>query len=111
MLLSCIGERGREIFETFTFADTLASQKLENVLKEFENYCTPKKNTTILRHKFLTYKQLEGQSFMNFITELKRLSKDCELGNIIDSLIKDVIIIGIVDDLEKGCYENQILIY
>ena len=25
---------------------------------------------TILRHKFFTYKQLEGQSFHDFITEL-----------------------------------------
>ena len=35
---------------------------------------------------------------MSFVTELKRLSGDCEFGTVKDSLIKDVVIIGVLED-------------
>ena len=50
--------------------------KLETVLNKFSKYCNPRKNVTILRHNFFTYRQPEGQSFNNFITELKKLSDE-----------------------------------
>ena len=40
ILLSSIGDQGREIFKTFTLAD--ANIYLD-VVKEFEDYCIPKK--------------------------------------------------------------------
>ena len=55
-------------------------------------------NATILCHKFFTYRQLEGQSFHNFITKLKKLSAECEFKNLQDSLIKDMIVSGINDN-------------
>ena len=83
ILLSCIGEKGREIFETFEFpakeneADPDPSMLLANVLAKFEGYCNPRKNITIMRHKFFSYRQDEGQSFGDFLTQLKSLSQDC----------------------------------
>ena len=46
MLLSCIGQKGREIYETFEFdaADPENPMKLDVVTKKFELYCTPRKN-------------------------------------------------------------------
>ena len=35
---------------------------------------------------------------MSFVTELKRLSGDCEFGTLKDLLIKDVVIIGVLED-------------
>ena len=78
ILLTCCGERGREIYETFEFAYEADSMKLKNVLDMFEAYCNPRCNTTINRHMFFTYRQAEGQSFNNFVTELRTLSAECE---------------------------------
>ena len=52
----------------------------------------------MLRSKFLTYKQKEGQSFDEFMTKLKKLSSDCEFGELKNSLIKDIVVIGVTDD-------------
>ena len=52
----------------------------------------------MLRYKFLTYKQKEGQSFDEFMTQLKRLSSDCEFGELKNSIIKDIVVIGVTDD-------------
>ena len=58
MLLTCIGQKGREIYETFTFNSADDEMKLEPVLNKFSEYCNPRKNVTILHHNFFTYRQL-----------------------------------------------------
>ena len=98
MLLTCIGQKSREIYETFTFDSADDQMTLEPVLNKFSEYCNPRKNVTILRHKLFTYRQLEGQSFHDFITELKKLSAECEFENLRDSLIKDMIVCGTNDN-------------
>ena len=52
----------------------------------------------MLRYKFLTYKEKEGQSFDEFMTQLKKLSSGCEFGELKNSLIKDIVVIGVTDD-------------
>ena len=94
-LLTCIGAKGREIYETFTYTNAADNLKLDVVLKCFDDYCEPRKNTTMARHRFLTHKQTTGQSFSEFVTELKNLSDDCEFGDLKDSLVKDIIICGV----------------
>ena len=98
ILLSCIGPKGREIYETFQFATEGDRFKLDTVLEKFTAYCNPRKNITIIRHKFFTYKQQEGQSFNDYIIELKKRSSECEFGNLQDSLVKDMIVCGVIDN-------------
>ena len=93
ILLTCIGDRRREIYETFEFTTAGDSLKLNPVLDQFEAYCNPWSKTTINRHKFFTYRQAEGQPFNNFVT----LSAECAFENLLDSLIKDMIICRVSD--------------
>ena len=72
--------------------------KLAPVLHKFLEYCKPKKNITILRHKFITYRQQEGQNFHNFFIELKKLSPKCQFDNLQASPIKDMIVCGTRDN-------------
>ena len=98
ILLTCVGQRGRDIYNTFTSVDN--KLKLLPILAKFEEYCLPRKNITYLRYtrKFFSYHQREGQSFDHFVTEFKKLSSECELGTLLDSLIRDMIIVGITDN-------------
>ena len=52
----------------------------------------------MLRYKFWSHKQSEGQCFDNFVTELKKLSKECEFSNLQNSLMGDMIVIGITEN-------------
>ena len=111
ILLTCTGERGREIYETFDFANAADKLKLDPILQKFESYCNPRSNTTIMRHKFFTYGHSEGETFNDFVTELKKLSADCAFDTLKDSLIKDMIICGGSDHgLRERMLESQILI-
>ena len=97
ILLTCIGKQGREIYNTFQFEEG-DDMKFNIVLQKFQEYCSPRKNITFMRHKFFTCKQREGQSFDEFVTELKKRSADCEFEQLRDSLIRDIIICGINDN-------------
>ena len=98
ILLSSIGAKGREIYDTFTFDEEPDKLKLKPVLDKFTEYCNPGKNITILRHKFFTYyQQCEGQSFNDFITELKQRGSEFEFGTLTDLLTMDMIVCGGAD--------------
>ena len=53
---------------------------------------------TLLRYRFFSYKQLEGQYFDNFVAELKKLRKECEFSNSQNPRIRDMIVFGITDN-------------
>ena len=54
--------------------------------------------TLLLRHKFFTHRQVEGQSFDEFVTSLRKLSADCEFGELTSSLIRDIIVVGVTSN-------------
>eukprot|EP00112_Aurelia_sp_Birch-Aquarium-sp1_P025750 Seg874.6 transcript_id=Seg874.6/GoldUCD/mRNA.D3Y31 product="putative protein K02A2.6" protein_id=Seg874.6/GoldUCD/D3Y31 len=97
IFLTCIGKKGREIYNTFTFDSDGDNMKLDKIIQKFDSYCAPRKNLTFLRYTFLTYRQHDGESFDEFTTTLRKLSQDCEFGDLKDSLIKDMITIGTND--------------
>ena len=97
ILLTFIGQKRRKIYETFAI-EPGDERKLASVLHKYSEYCNSRKTTTILCHKFFTYRQQEGQSFHDFVTDLKKLNFKCELDNLQDSLIKDIIIFGTRDN-------------
>ena len=47
---------------------------------------------------FFTYRQQKGQNFHDSVIELKKLSSECEFGNLHDSIIKDTIVSGARDN-------------
>ena len=96
VLLHCIGKSGRDIYNSF---DLAADEKTryDLVLKKFDEYFSGRKNLTFLRYQFLTARQNEDESFDDYCSRVRRLSIDCEFDILQDSMIKDLIIVGIRD--------------
>ena len=53
IFLTWIGQKGREKYKAFIF-EAGDEMKSAPVLHKFSEYCNPRKNATILRHKFFT---------------------------------------------------------
>lgn len=79
---------------------------LNDVLKAFDGYCIPKKNTTMESFKFNNILQKEKQPFAEFETELRKqiqfcdFNSKCECGKELkyeERMLKDRIIIGVED--------------
>ena len=96
ILLHCIGKQCKEIYDTFEFAEGEGMQ-FNGIIEKFDNHFKPRKNLTYMRFSFFTSRQEEQDKFDEFYTKLRKLSEDCEFNQLRDSLIKDMIIIGIRD--------------
>ena len=107
ILLTCIGKRAREIYNTFTFGNDEDKMKVKPILEKFTAYCNPRKNTTFLRYQFFSYNQQDGQPFDDFVTELKKRAEECAFGSLKDSLICDRIVCGTTDNKLRERYLRE----
>ena len=68
---------------------------MSKILEKFEAYCITRKNVTWQRHLFNTCNQYSGNSFDQYLTNLKTKAKSCEFHDIKD---RDQIVCGIAYD-------------
>lgn len=94
LLLHCMGEQCIEIYSTLTFADINDKKKYEAVLNKLEEYFIPAKNEVVSSHIFHTRNQHTNESFDSFVTELRKLSAECNFGDQKDRSIRDRIVAG-----------------
>ena len=106
-LLHILGSEAVDVYNTFQWragecdehcdADT-ELHVVDCILRKFDQYCTPKKNVTIERHKFFSRDQGDGETFDVFVTDLKMKAATCEFESLKESLIKDRIVGGVRSD-------------
>ena len=68
--------------------------KIKVLFDKYEAYCNPKQNVTVIRYKFNTRSRNHGETIDQYVTELKRLAKDCAYGELSDEMIRDRIVCG-----------------
>ena len=92
-----IGRQGQDIRDTFELdEDGEEIVTVEILIQRFEQYCKPRKNLIVERHRFLTRNQEQSETIDQYVTELKTLATSCEWGDIKDDLICSRIVSGIV---------------
>ena len=70
------GEKGWDIYNIWELTDD-QQKKLDILYAKFKEYITPRSNKVFPQFKFNQHVQQEGESFDQFVTELKLLVKDC----------------------------------
>ncbi|MCG8047832.1 MAG: hypothetical protein JAY66_19445, partial [Candidatus Thiodiazotropha taylori] len=90
-LLLWVGEKGRNVYNTWTL--TAAEKKqLEPHYTKFLNHVRPKLNPVFARYKFNN--EIQGpQTVDQFITKLKLLAQDCSFTDM-NNMIRDRIVFG-----------------
>lgn len=94
LLLHHLGDKCLDIFNSFNLSDA-DKKSYQTVISKFEAYFIPRKNLTVLRHKFLNRKQGPTETIDNFYTDLVNLSLACEFKEIRESIVCDVLISGL----------------
>ncbi|GFO32668.1 centrin-1 [Plakobranchus ocellatus] len=95
-----IGEEGREIYRTLQIPEDI--KDIQQISQKFDEHVRPRKNKQIARHKLKNRRQASGETFMNFVKDLKIILMDCEYDNP-DAVLEDCIIDGVVDSkLQEG---------
>ena len=109
-----IGEKGREIFNTWTWAKKLDENNhptdedditIKLLMEKFEAYCLPKNNLVIERRNFFPRNQQPEETIDGYITEVRNLSSTCEFQDICDGLI----LYKLVDRIESNQVRDVLL--
>lgn len=98
LLVNLIGSAGYEVYTTFMFQDGETEDDIDCVLKKFDNYFGTKPNITVTRYKFFSRNQVDGENIDQYVTALRLLSKQCDFDNLQESLLRDRIVCGIVNN-------------
>lgn len=99
--LHVAGEEAVKVYNTFVFTPD-ESNKLAEFKKKFKDYCEPRKNLPYIRHLFFTRAQGQAENIDAYVTDLKNKAKDCEFGDLHDSLIRDRIVCGVSEDQTRA---------
>ena len=95
-LLYCLGEDTEEILDTTQISEE-DRKSYTKVIGEFDNYFKVRKNIIFERARFNRRNQLTCESAKQFITEVHRLADHCEFKGMKDKLIRDRLVVGILD--------------
>ena len=91
-----VGEKGRNIYSTWSDFSADDKKELSKYYGRFENYVKPCSNEVYNRYKFQTRSQNDPESFDQFVTELKLLVKDCRYHpEEVNKVVRDRIVIGV----------------
>lgn len=98
--LHCLGEEAGEILDTLGITETEKSDPVK-IIKYLDEHFLPKVNISIERHKFNTRVQGESESFDSFLNDLRKISANCEFGNLKEDMIRDRIVCAVYDKRVK----------
>jgi hypothetical protein len=91
-LLLWAGDRGREIYSTWTDLSEEDAKKLEKYFDQFRAHVRPKLNPIFGRYKF--FNEIQGEdSIDSYITRLRIRVRDCNF-NDTDDMIRDRLVFG-----------------
>ena len=98
--LACIGSEAMNIFDGLNLTEEQKSDITE-VLSVFEIYCIGKTNETFERFIFNSRVQSDDESIEFYVSEIRKLARTCNFGNLEESLMRDRLVIGVRCDTSR----------
>ena len=94
-----IGQRGNDIYGSFTWKTEADKDKYDKVVENVDQLCAPRVNVVALTHKLLTVKQ--GQMAVDeYVTALHIVAMNCNLGSKeqYDRMMIQALLLGVESD-------------
>jgi len=102
VFLNLVGPVGVKIFNTLVFEHGEDKESVKTIQEKFDTYILGETNETYERYKFNTRTQQKEENIDQYVAALRTLAKTCNFGEaLLDSLIRDRIVIGIKDDATR----------
>ena len=100
-LIYIMGDKADDILCSFGLSED--EKKVYNTVRaKFDSYFEPQINVIFERAKFNHRRQQQGESVETFITELYCLADRCNYGDLRNEMIRDRIVVGLLDDALSG---------
>lgn len=98
VFLACVGTEAYEIFQTMEFEDDNDRADIDKIVDAFQKYCVGEVNVTYERYLFNKRTQNASETFDNFLSDLRRLVKSCDYGNVEECILRDRIVVVASDN-------------
>ena len=95
-LIYSMGDQADDILSSFSLLEE-DRNKYKTVLDKFQGYFVKRKNIIFERARFNRRKQEVGEPVEDFIMDLYRLSEHCGYGTLLDEMIRNRIVVGLLD--------------
>ena len=95
-LLYAMGDSADDILQTLRLDEGTVSY--DEIKKSLNDYFAERRNVIVERARFNKRSQKPGESVETFIQDLYRLADNCNYGALRDDLIRDRIVVGVLDD-------------
>ena len=95
-LLYAMGDSADDILQTLRLDEGTVSY--EEIKKSLNDHFAERRNVIVERARFNKRSQIAGESVDTFIQDLSRLADNCDYGVLKDGLIRDRIVVGVLDD-------------
>ena len=93
-----IGDDAVKVYDAFQYSAGENEDKLDDVLRKFEEHCNPRQNIIFEIYKFKCRNQEAGESGAQYMTELRHAADNCDFGGITTSqIIRDRFVHGLRD--------------
>ncbi|XP_037572422.1 uncharacterized protein LOC119454605 [Dermacentor silvarum] len=79
-------------------SESVNSLSYEAVVQHLDNYFDPQANEIAASYVFFMRSQAEGEKVRYYVTDLRRLAKDCNFDKLVDHALRDRIVCGIRDE-------------
>lgn len=100
ILLNCIGQQAQDVYLNTLRPENPEKDKqdkLQEVIKVFDEYFKPKQNEVINSYNFNKRCQEDGETFDAFYTAIRKLADNCNFGDQKNRMLRDRIVIGVQD--------------
>ena len=91
-----MGDSADDTLQTLQIDEETVSY--EGIKKSLNDYFAERRNVIVERARFNKRSQKPGESVDTFIQDLYRLADNCDYGTLKDDLIRDRIVVGVVND-------------
>ena len=95
-LLYCLGEEAEDVLQAAGVTDADRAT-VDTLLKKFDAFFATRKNVIFERARFNLRAQQPGESAEQYIIALYTLVESCEYGSMKEELIRDRLVVGILD--------------
>ena len=101
VLLNCVGAKSYGTLKDLTSPDLPKTKKYDELVNLLQEHLSPKPVLVAERYRFNLRFQEPGESVSVFLASLRRLSKHCKYGNILDDMLRDRFIVGLRSEAMK----------
>ena len=109
LFLHAIGHKALKIYNAMNFVAPASRDKLDDILKKFDEYFIGETNETYERYTFNSRNQEAGETIESYVTVLRTLAQTCNFCDCIkDSLLRDRIVLGVTNNqMRKRLLEQR----